>query len=41
VRRVAERVTVLEAGRTIASGTVDEVAEDEAVLNAYLGGRRL
>jgi branched-chain amino acid transport system permease protein len=41
VRRVAERVTVLEAGRTIASGTVDEVAENEAVLSAYLGGRRL
>lgn len=41
VRRVADRVTVLEAGRTIARGTIDEVAENEAVLSAYLGGRRL
>jgi branched-chain amino acid transport system permease protein len=41
VRRVAERVTVLEAGRTLASGTIDEVAENDAVLSAYLGGRRL
>ncbi|HET8873457.1 MAG TPA: ATP-binding cassette domain-containing protein [Gaiellaceae bacterium] len=40
VRRVADRVTVLEAGRTIATGTVGEVAQDEAVLSAYLGGGR-
>jgi branched-chain amino acid transport system permease protein len=40
VRRVADRVTVLEAGRTIATGTIDEVAENEAVLRAYLGGGR-
>jgi branched-chain amino acid transport system permease protein len=40
VRTVADRVTVLEAGRVIARGTVEEVAEDEAVLRAYLGGRR-
>ena len=40
VRRVADRVTVLAAGRTIAEGSVAEVVEDEAVLQAYLGGRR-
>jgi ABC-type branched-subunit amino acid transport system ATPase component/ABC-type branched-subunit amino acid transport system permease subunit len=40
VRRVADHVTVLEAGRTIAAGTIDEVAGDEAVLSAYLGGGR-
>jgi branched-chain amino acid transport system permease protein len=40
VRRVADRVTVLEAGRTIAEGTVDDIVEDENVLRAYLGGRR-
>jgi ABC-type branched-subunit amino acid transport system ATPase component/ABC-type branched-subunit amino acid transport system permease subunit len=40
VRRVADRVTVLEAGRTIATGTVGEVARDEAVLSAYLGRGR-
>jgi ABC-type branched-subunit amino acid transport system ATPase component len=40
VRRVAEQVTVLEAGRVIARGSVDEVVDDEAVHRAYLGGRR-
>ncbi len=40
VRRVADRVTVLAAGRTLAEGSVAEVAEDEAVLQAYLGGHR-
>ena len=40
VRRVADRVTVLAAGRRIAEGSVAEVAEDEAVLEAYLGGHR-
>lgn len=41
VRKVADRVTVLATGRTIATGTLDEVTEDEAVLIAYLGGRRI
>jgi branched-chain amino acid transport system permease protein len=41
VRRVADRVTVLEAGRRIASGTLAEVAENEAVRTAYLGRQRL
>jgi ABC-type branched-subunit amino acid transport system ATPase component len=40
VRRVADRVTVLAAGRSIAEGSVAEVAEEEAVLQAYLGGHR-
>jgi branched-chain amino acid transport system ATP-binding protein/branched-chain amino acid transport system permease protein len=37
VRRVADKVTVLEAGRRIASGTLAAVARDEAVRAAYLG----
>jgi branched-chain amino acid transport system ATP-binding protein/branched-chain amino acid transport system permease protein len=41
VRRVADRVTVLEAGKPIASGTLAEVAADEAVRTAYLGRQRL
>jgi branched-chain amino acid transport system permease protein len=41
VRSVADKVTVLEAGRRIASGTVGEVAADEAVRAAYLGQQRL
>lgn len=41
VRRVADRVTVLEAGRAIATGTLEEVVENEAVLRAYLGARRV
>ena len=39
VRRVADQVTVLEAGRQIASGTLAEVAADENVRAAYLGRR--
>jgi branched-chain amino acid transport system permease protein len=41
VRAVADRVTVLDAGETIAVGTPDEVAADEAVRTAYLGTQRL
>jgi branched-chain amino acid transport system permease protein len=41
VRRVADRVTVLEAGRAIATGTLEEVVENEAVLRAYLGAHRI
>jgi branched-chain amino acid transport system permease protein len=41
VRRVADQVTVLEAGRRIASGTLAEVAADEDVRTAYLGRQRL
>ncbi|MFN2469518.1 MAG: ATP-binding cassette domain-containing protein [Gaiellaceae bacterium] len=41
VRRVADRVIVLDAGRAIASGTPDEVAADPAVRLAYLGRRGL
>jgi branched-chain amino acid transport system permease protein len=37
VRRVADVVTVLEAGRRIASGTVGEVSTNEEVRAAYLG----
>ena len=40
VRRVADRVTVLAAGRLIAEGSLAEVAEDEAVHQAYLGAHR-
>ena len=39
VRRVADRVTVLAAGRTLASGSIDDVSENEAVFNAYFGSR--
>jgi ABC-type branched-subunit amino acid transport system ATPase component len=41
VRKVADTVTVLAAGRAIATGTLDEVTEDEAVLTAYVGARRI
>jgi branched-chain amino acid transport system permease protein len=39
VRRVADRVVVLDAGRTLASGPPDEVAADPSVRAAYLGRR--
>jgi branched-chain amino acid transport system ATP-binding protein/branched-chain amino acid transport system permease protein len=41
VRRVADEVTVLEAGRRIASGTLADVASDDAVKMAYLGRQKL
>jgi branched-chain amino acid transport system permease protein len=41
VRRVADVVTVLEAGRRIATGTLAEVSGSEAVRAAYLGRHSL
>jgi branched-chain amino acid transport system ATP-binding protein len=38
VAALADRVTVLQAGRVLASGTYDEVRADERVIAAYLGG---
>ena len=41
VRRLADRVLVLDAGRVIADGPPDRVAADEAVREAYLGRHAL
>ncbi len=41
VRRVADEVTVLAAGRRIASGTLAEIAANEEVRTAYLGRQSL
>jgi branched-chain amino acid transport system permease protein len=41
VRLVADRVLVLAAGRSVAEGSVAEVAASDAVRRAYLGTQRL
>ena len=37
VMSVCDRITVLDFGRVVAEGTPDEVRDDEAVIDAYLG----
>ena len=39
ISSLCERICVLNFGRVIADGTTEEVLEDEAVLEAYLGRR--
>jgi branched-chain amino acid transport system permease protein len=41
VRRAADRVIVLAAGRPVAEGSVAEVADSDVVRQAYLGSQRL
>jgi ABC-type branched-subunit amino acid transport system ATPase component len=37
VRRLCDQVTVMNAGRVVAQGTLEQVARDERVIEAYLG----
>ena len=38
VMRVSDMITVMHQGEVLAEGTPDEIAANEAVQNAYLGG---
>lgn len=38
VMRVADKITVLNAGKVLANGTPDDVRSNQAVQDAYLGG---
>jgi branched-chain amino acid transport system permease protein len=40
VFELAERVTVLYDGRLLADGTPEQIQQDQAVQDAYLGGMR-
>jgi len=40
VMRVSDKITVLTRGQELASGTPDEIANNEDVRDAYLGGAR-
>jgi branched-chain amino acid transport system ATP-binding protein len=40
VMRVSDTITVLTRGQVLASGTPDEIAQNEDVRDAYLGGTR-
>jgi len=40
VANVADHVTVLDQGRILAAGTSEEVFNNEAVINAYMGGAK-
>jgi len=37
IMRLCERIHVLDYGRTISTGTPDEIKTDDAVITAYLG----
>jgi ABC-type branched-subunit amino acid transport system ATPase component len=40
IMRLSDRITVINFGKVIATGTPSEISRNDAVISAYLGDRR-
>lgn len=40
IKNICDKVAVLHAGKVIAEGSPEQVAQTESVIEAYLGGKK-